>query len=373
MKKSIKNKLTSCYLLITGLLGLGILLFCISAAAWGSMVWMSNTVMFYLRQPISAEEALAAAEWNQEIREREPEGEQTELFLDFCIWGQEENVVVENESLSVSTQADTILLCGNPGLLFENCSLPVREDVKGCVIDEKTAWELFGSSQVVGKEISCEGKIYIVRSVIPGKERIIAFQVQRDKKESQKESAESKQEMPDSPQERPFNRVTLSKPGDQSIYDLQTAWNNQYGLSAAVLDTELMRGISGVCLLLIPLSACIFFWMYLYHQYKIQDRWQGKAVAAGTALCLLVLFLIFLKKWVQIPDDYIPTKWSDFSFWTSLWETKTEAAKLLIQIPKTDLDYRWISSFFQSAGCGLLAEVFLVTGRLLAHRVWHRP
>ena len=63
------------YLFITSLLGFGILLFYISAAAWGSMVWMSSTVMFYLEQPISAKEALSAMEWNQKIREKGQEGE----------------------------------------------------------------------------------------------------------------------------------------------------------------------------------------------------------------------------------------------------------------------------------------------------------
>ncbi|MCI8484199.1 MAG: hypothetical protein HFH41_07650 [Lachnospiraceae bacterium] len=353
------------YLFITSLLGFGILLFYISAAAWGSMVWMSSTVMFYLEQPISAKEALSAMEWNQKIREKGQEGEETELLLDFCIWGQEENVTIENKSLSASTQADVISLCGNPELLFENCGLPVKEDAKGCVIDEKTAWDLFGSSQVAGKEIFCEGKSYIVRKVISGKEKIIAFQARQDKKESQKKDAESGQEVPEQLEKLPFNRITLRKLENQSIYDLQSAWNNQYGLPAAILDTELLRGISGTCLLLLPFSLCIFFWVYLYHQYKIQDKWQGKAGAAGAAAILLILFLIFWKRWVQIPDDYIPTKWSNFSFWTNLWETKTEAVRLLIQIPKTNLDSVWIRSFFQTVACSFLAEVFLITGGLV--------
>ena len=80
------------------------------------------------------------------------------------------------------------------------------------------------------------------------------------------------------------------------------------------------------------------------------------------SLVLAVCFFILLKGQINIPDDYIPTRWSQFSFWQYLWLQKQEAVELLIKIPKTNLDYSWGEMFTRTLSCGIIAEIFLLFG-----------
>lgn len=348
------------YIIIASIMGIGTFLFYLSAVAWGSFIWTKNTVMFYLQQPISNKEAVSVIEQVQEAEEKNEEESKVDTMPEFCIWGQKEQVILENKNLSRIAQADAILLCGNPELVFEDCRVPDKEDKQGCLIDEEIAWELFGSNQIVGKEIFIEKNSYIVRKVIPGKSKIIAFQVNSTDSEKVKQMVEE-------PLMEPIlNRITIYKPKNRSINDLYLAWTNQYNFTIDILDTELLRGISGFCVLLIPMTICIFFGVYLFYQYEKEEIILGKIIMIGIVLLLVVLILVLLKNWVKIPDDYFPIKWSNFSFWTELWKEKQKAIQLLLQMPKSKLDYGWIINFFQSIGFSLVAEIFLMAGGILS-------
>ena len=76
-------------------------------------------------------------------------------------------------------------------------------------------------------------------------------------------------------------------------------------------------------------------------------------------MVLAAMLLLFLKGFVKIPEGYIPTRWSEFSFWARLWETKTEGVRLLLRMPKSVLDAGWMGDFFRAAAYGLLAEALL--------------
>ncbi len=349
------------YIIIASIIGIGSILFYLAAVSWASFIWTKNSVMFYLQQPISNKEAVSAIERIQEMEEKKKEENKADIMPEFCIWGQKEEMILENKNLSRIAQADAILLCGNPELVFEDCRVPNKEDSQGCLIDEEIAWELFGSNQVVGKEILIEGNSYIVRKVIPAKNRIIAFQVSSIDNENVKRMVT--EELLTEPI---LNRITISNSKNHSINDLYLAWTNQYNFSINILDIELLRGISGCCVLLIPITICIFFGIYLFYQYEKKEIILDKIIIIIVVLILIVLMIFLLKNWVKIPSDYLPVKWSDFSFWTELWKEKRKAIQLLLQIPKSKLDYRWTINFFQSIGFSLVAEIFLIIGGILS-------
>ena len=362
---------------------LGIIFSCLSASAWGRMAQAKDKVMLYLEKPISLEEAFAVSKQNREAAEEYRQGQEEKApAFQFCIWGQRD-ALLSNENLSRSTKADAVFLCGSPELLFEDCRMLVREDGTGCLIDEKAAWELFGDIQVVGKEVSCEGRSYTIRNVVPGTEGLIAFQAGKGLAET---SGGLEGEKSSGSIDSVMQRITIKKPEGYSVKDLESAWNNRYGLFADVLDTELLRGMGGFCMLLFPVSLWLVFGIYLYRQCTLWDfsllasspltgdsRWKSflqKAAAAGLLLVLAVMLVFFLKGFVKIPEGYIPARWSEFSFWARLWETKTEALELLMQMPKSKLDAGWMEDFFRAAAYGLLAEVFLgIAGLFLIKNV----
>lgn len=350
------------YFMSAGIALLGFFLCYLSAAAWGSIAWGRGNALFYLESPLSVEGALSVAAQNQEIASRVNQGQEVqEGPFQFCLWGQEEDAVASNENLSRSLQASLIFFCGSPELLFEGCRVPLMEDSQGCLIDEKAAWELFGSLQAVGKEVTFGNNKYLVRNVVPGQEGVLALPVSRIFQAKDAGQDDAGMDM-----DAIINRVTLKKPAGQSIRELEAAWANSCQMPVEVLDLELLRGFGGFCALLAPLALCVFFCAYLFCLYRGQDAVAGKAAMVGAFLALAVLLLAFLKDKVKIPDEYIPTRWSEFSFWESLWERKVDAVELLLRIPKSNLDNGWMDCFFHTCAYGVLAAVCLVAAVVLA-------
>lgn len=342
------------YVVIAAIAGMGIFLFYLSASAWGNLIFTKDKVMFYLKQPISIHDARETEQNIQEERQKSSQQESAEEEMpEFCIWGQKEQAVITNENLSRSIQTDVIMLCGNPELLFADCRVLSTEDSRGCLVDEWTAWCLFGSIEVVGQEISYEGNSYVIRKVLPGTEPIFAFQVVSLLEQGSAKGNQTEQLREDGV----LNRVTMQNPEGKFREDLELEWEIR-GLSVVTLDLELLRGIGGFCVLLIPATLCICFLWKLYCEYREQKRLVWKVSTAAVGLVVTFCFFLLLKNQVNIPDDYIPTRWSEFSFWSGLWYQKQAALKLMLQIPKTNLDYEWMNAFGRTIGCGILAEVF---------------
>ncbi len=348
--------------MLAGMAVLGCLLFYLSAGFWGNLGWSREYILSYINEPLSENQAIAVMEQHlQRMEKNIQNSNMQEKIPDFCIWGQKEQVLLTNENLSRSIQADVILFCGSPGLLFEDCRVPGREDKQGCLIDEETAWRLFGSVQVTGKMITYENSQYIIRKIIPGRKGVAAFPAAGSSISNETDiSAAEKQLQTVQPEQNVLNRVTIKKPQEQSVNELKTSWAGCYGVDIQILDMELLRGAGGVCVLLVPLTVCVVFLSYLCIQYEKQQGWKGRAVMLCLIMSLAVLALYLFGMWIQIPDEYIPAKWSDFGFWAQLIAQKQEAVRLLIRIPKSVLDYEWGKRFLAAAGFGLAAEALTV-------------
>lgn len=208
--------------------GTGRNLFLFVSGILGQHDFGENQIKFYLEQPISGSEAVKIVESSQ--KREESKEDDNEQITDFCIWGQREGAILSNDNLSRDILANVIMMCGNPELLFEDCRVPGREDLEGCLIDQESAWQLFGSSNVVGKEITYNGKNYTIRKVIPGTEKIAAFQISRRAK-SKNEGEQADRFAPLETDECQLDRLTVNSPRDWTIQALQEAWSNQYGFS----------------------------------------------------------------------------------------------------------------------------------------------
>lgn len=364
-------------------IGIGFSLFYGSAAFWGELLQNKDQVEFYLEQPINGWEAAEILRRDGEFA-RDDSQEKSEAISGFCIWGEKRQATLTNDPLSRSTEADVILFCGDIELLFEGCRVPAKGDAKGCLVDERTAWELFGDSQITGKEISYEGKSYIIRKVIPGERKIAVFPAdsmavrtsdapdggragQGQEVQNQEGQGQEEQNQKEQNQEEQccLSRITVLKPEEMSMHDLKSVLSGQYAVDAKLLDLQLLRGVSGFFVLPVPVFTCAVVLRYFYHCCKRQQGWMGKAVMAAAALVLLLLAFFLIKRWVRIPMDYIPEKWSDFAFWAELWKEKAECMEDLIKIRKSILDMKWIDCFFKSIVLGILAEIFFILCRKL--------
>lgn len=367
MKKS-SMKAYGKFMAKIAVIGIGIYLFCRSAAFWGELLYSKNKIQFCLEQSIDGREAAEILKRDEEFT-KESGYEKPEAISGVCIWGEKKQAVLENKNLSRKTEADVILFCGDIELLIEGCRVPATDDIRGCLVDEQTAWELFGDSQVTGMEVTCEGIPYMIRKVIPGEKKIAVFPAGsmegrtsgiQDGLNLGEGAGEGNQE-----NHSCLSRITVLKPAAVSMNDLKSSLYSRYGVAATLLDLQLLRGISGFFVLLVPVMVCVFVLRNFYQSYQKQQEWIWKAVMAAAALVLLILALLFIRQWVQIPYDYIPEKWSDFTFWTELWKEKADSMEYLMKIQKSILDLEWMNSFFMSIIWGVLAGTFFVAGIIL--------
>lgn len=72
----------------------------------------------------------------------------------------------------------------------------------------------------------------------------------------------------------------------------------------------------------------------------------GKITIAGLILILVGMAWFFLKNWVQIPDDYIPTKWSQFYFLDCVVGTEVGTGQTIAKDAKISLGLWLDPSFF---------------------------
>lgn len=363
------------YAVVAAVATAGIFLFFLSASAWGNMLAAGNREMFYLEQPVSIRDA------NEISKEDE--------MPEFCLWGQKEEIRLTNQNLFREVSADLILFCGNPELLFDGCGQPDREDTQGCLVDEGTAWELFGSHDVSGKEILYEGKSYAVRRVLPGNKKIFACRADGGSAAGSAAGAHSGtggfSSAGDTSGEGGsfaadgsagaggssaagsfpgadaiLNRITMKKPEGKTVQEVCDMWINRYGIALKPMDLELLRGVGGFCVLLFSFSVCVYFLVGLFRQCCAEQEAPVKAGIVVLIAVLSVCFGAFLAGRIHIPDEYIPSRWSDFSFWSNLWKEKQAAAGLLVRMPKTHLDGGWMADFAGTAGFGILAQVFFL-------------
>lgn len=110
------------------------------------------TAALCLNTPLSGEETKRLRETGEGIA--------------FTAWGERKDVTVEDPDLGRRVQTDVLVLDGPSGLVLPLApALPERDD-GGCLIGEKTAWELFGSVCVAGDRLCVGGETRLIQGVV---------------------------------------------------------------------------------------------------------------------------------------------------------------------------------------------------------------
>lgn len=86
----------------------------------------------------------------------------------FTVWGELANQRITDPDLSRSVKADVLILHGDCGLILPQTAALSSGDEHGCLIGAKTAWDLFGSTDVSGDEIRIGAEIRSIRGIVPG-------------------------------------------------------------------------------------------------------------------------------------------------------------------------------------------------------------
>lgn len=241
--------------------------------------------------------------------------QKTEEDISACFYWDGGITTLSDTEYGRSSQALLGGLYGNALLYDRRLSGFSQTDKRGCVIDEKTAAELFGTRKAEGYRLSIQGKEYQVRRVLPWKQQMILIRPDQE--------------------ENICTRLFLEETeGSREAAARQFLLS--YGLSGTIAQDSFLKAVSLGAMLLFPAGlSCFLFWQAVTERRKYTAGKAGFWIWTGALILLMAAAAFFLWNKVEIPRDWIPGQWSDFSFWQEKFQTEWESAKLYLMLPKT--------------------------------------
>ena len=242
-------------------------------------------------------------------------------------------MTVQNRELNQSCVADAVKICGRSDILVQGSTWLDEEDTEGCLIDEKTAVKLFGSTAVEGRKITVKEREKTIRGILYGVSDVIVFEAE---------------------DLTPFSALQVMTDSETGYEKIRQEFMMRNSLSGRFLKLDLLYQEGSVLALLIPLCAGgSILWQTGKKAWICRNQKDGIVCGALTVLGIAVL-LWFVIQNLEIPRDMIPTKWSDFDFWKMWWESMRESVRLLFSMPKRKPHEQYYASFYLLACCSIL-------------------
>ena len=249
-------------------------------------------------QPLTAEQVSAAQEW--ELSDANTQG------ISASYWGSKDTVVATDLGRRAE-KVTAIGYCGNAeDCLPTNYLQGTAPGVAGrqCAISSELAWELFGSYDIVGQEVTQDRSRYIVSGVFDAQNRMILYPAQEGFT-----AAELRETSPDTPK------------GDACQWAASAGLDTPQSIEYGPQKVWLAKVLCGLPTLLVMLAMLVILLRMMRQLPKLLRSLLFFALAILAAL-LLPPFLRNLPGWL------IPGRWSDFSFWKNLWEEILAAGKI---------------------------------------------
>ena len=247
-----------------------------------------------------------------------------DAFPELTLWREKQNQSISDGNFRLGT-ADIYEIFGNGSQLMPlsltSGSLPAKGDTQGCAVSRDVAQNLWGSGDVLGKTLIYEDVSYTVRGVFTGCKNLVMIQGGADEEDLY-----------------PALLLTFLKDGGNVTEDTRN-FLNRYSLPIGeILDVSLLLWAVSFCTSLPALF--LIFWMI----FRLVRQCYGLRYAP--LICTLFLFLAagaaFLAVWagnlMGLPQDLIPTQWSDFDYWSGLIRNIKDSLHAALRLPLTDRD-----------------------------------
>jgi len=228
-------------------------------------------------------------------------------------------------------------------------SAPAKASVKTCAVSEGMAFALWGGTGVTGKTLTWGEQEYTVQGVFRGEDRLVIVHA-----------------APDSRTLFPNMQLRFAGNGGRQAADEFLA-RTSFG-SPQLLDMPLLSWAFG---LLASLPALLIgLWLLarlLLHGIRLRKQPRKLLWFALPAIMIAVADIFLLRRMERIPAALIPSRWSDFSFWTSLAEEGAKRLKTWLSMPQAGD----IAALFSLLGTALLifASLLAITLCLSKTRV----
>lgn len=269
------------------------------------------------------------------------------------LWNCLEDQKVENKELATVIKTRMIELSGDMNQVYPlelvQGTIPIDEDGTGCLVDEDTAYELFKNVNAVGNFIIYQHKKYCIRGILKTSEPIVILQT-------------------NNPNQLFANLEMVyddKENGEFLAHDFLV--QNDLMNSYTILDTSFYGNI-------IDLFSHIPAWFLGF--YIIFDIlkfiWKRRNLPVQVMLLLpLSILSWFIISWIMefqfyIPERLIPTRWSDFTFWTEKYAAfKVYVAQLvyLVPVPKDVVFFRFAEKCVMDSIIAFISIIILTYHR----------
>ncbi|MEG1754984.1 MAG: ABC transporter permease [Clostridia bacterium] len=264
-------------------------------------------------------------------------------------WSRSDAVTVKNSGLQTVATARVITVLGDmrrvcPATLVDG-SYPYPNDTGYCVIDLATANMLFHSADVVGARLSVDQVEYTVVGVVDAYERMLML------RSSSAAATYANLEFTCADAEQAHSLV------ESFLYRYKLT--NEYVLVESGVYMHILSSLLGMPGWIFGF-ATVGALLHEAHRRRAKPLSCGVLLltAAGSAGMLIWLLAIY----PDFPQMYLPTKWSDFSFWGKQfdqWRQAWQEISLLTPMPK---EVQFFSALRQ---CLMLLAAATATGLLL--------
>ncbi|WMJ89937.1 ABC transporter permease [Anaerocolumna sp. MB42-C2] len=237
---------------------------------------------------------------------------------------------IKNKDLYRTQKVSVVMTSGNMAftvpMTLASGNYVYRQDKKGCLIDTKTSYLLFGTEFAVGNTVTYNKKDYIVRGVVRAEYPVLLIQGSGNIKE--------------------YPNLELGYKDKQmgETFAEEFLLANQMADNATIIDGYFYGRI---IYSLINLPLWIFFFCICCKIYNVIYQISKKQKAGlfflyiGILLIILIGFGFILYRITGnpffIPDKLIPSKWSDFDYWTEqsqLMKSRLLEIRYLVPNPK---------------------------------------
>lgn len=315
--------------------------FLVGSALWfyGKLSKVRGTYGFYYEEACITRQQINSF-W--EIKE----GGIHEKIEDIVLYCTKKGVEYRNTDFNRSLEGEEIEAAGNMGMLAGDMlcegGFVSPYDRKGCVISKELSYQLFGTTSGIGEELflsekEAENEVeksYIVRGILDTRD--ILCIVQGDDKSMYPYIRVKAKDIP----------LSVVKQELASVLPMKTSWYSEG-------DFYVGMGRIFLCL---PLWGILFRLLFLMRR-KMEQK---KNLRAYSVFQMTVPFvwivgiagLLLLS--LRFSDDYIPTAWSDFEFFSTLFREKAEMVFLLLKREWQLPDIGIFFNLFGIIGCSVL-------------------
>ena len=286
---------------------------------------------------------------------------QQDAPLIFTLWEEEKDALAENADWDRQANVSALLLNGDSDLLLDGTVLK-QDDTGGCLIDAVTAGTLFGSRNVVGNELQYGGQTFIIRGILPEKTPVLVVQAAAFCHGSAGSGISFGNGASGGSNSGvvAFHHISLRFPSEGSNGKRQQGSSSQieeflvrHGLTG---ENSRQNGISNLAAAFSFLLPVVLWGSLLGKTFALMRKNRQYPVRLLlTALLLLGLVWLFFRLTEihpQIPEDMIPTRWSDFSFWSRWAKEQTENFITFLSLEKSPMALQRLRLMGTAAAAG---------------------